>query len=308
MASTPLSPTLFRHHGPYIEAYELSSEPSISFQMEVWRRFRKNRLAVTGLWMLGFLLFLAFIGPYFSGYTYFETQLSEKNQAPSWQHWFGTDDLGRDVFTRVWYGARISLFVGVAAALIDAVIGVLWGSIAALSGGLVDIVMMRIADIFYALPYMLVVILLMVFMGSGLVPILIAMTLISWITIARIVRGQILQLKQQEFVLAATALGASSSRILFKHLLPNASGSIIVTMTLTVPSAIFVEAFLSFLGLGVQAPIASWGTMANEGLSSMVYYPWRLFFSAFFISMTIFSFNVIGDGLRDAFDPRLRRL
>jgi oligopeptide transport system permease protein len=167
--------------------------------------------------------------------------------------------------------------------------------------------MMRIADVLYGLPYLLVVIMLMVVMGSGLIPIIIAMTITGWINMARIVRGQVLQLKEQEFVMAAEVLGASFSRILLKHLLPNAMGPIIVTMTLTVPTAIFTEAFLSFLGLGVQAPVASWGTMASEGLPALRYYPWRLFFPAAFISITMLAFNLVGDGLRDALDPRQRK-
>jgi oligopeptide transport system permease protein len=197
--------------------------------------------------------------------------------------------------------------VGITAALIDVLIGVLWGGSAALSGGKTDELMMRIADVLYGLPYLLVVIMLMVVMGSGLIPIIIAMTITGWINMARIVRGQVLQLKEQEFVMAAEVLGASFSRILLKHLLPNAMGPIIVTMTLTVPTAIFTEAFLSFLGLGVQAPVASWGTMASEGLPALRYYPWRLFFPAAFISITMLAFNLVGDGLRDALDPRQRK-
>lgn len=249
------------------------------------------------------ILSFATLGPFISGHTYFETHLVQKNQAPSYEHWFGTDDLGRDVFTRICYGARISLFVGIAAAIIDFAIGVLWGGIAALAGGRTDEIMMRIADILYGLPYLLIVILLMVVLPPGLLTILIAMTIIGWITMARIVRGQFLQLKQLEYIMAAKALGAGFFRILFRHLLPNAMGPIIVTVTLTVPSAIFVEAFLSFLGLGVQAPIASWGTMASEGLQAMTYYPWRLFFPAIFISVTMLAFNMLGDGLRDLLDP-----
>lgn len=284
-----------------------AARPPIGFWEDVWRRFCLNTPALIGLGILIFIAFMALLGPHLNDYTYFSTNLPDKNQPPSTAHWFGTDELGRDLFTRVWYGARISLFVGITAAVVDLVIGVLWGGVAAFAGGKTDEFMMRFADILYGLPYMLVVIMLMVVLGSGLVPILIAMTIIGWISMARIVRGQILLLKRQEYVLAAIAMGASFQRILFKHLIPNAMGPIIVTMTLTIPSAIFVEAFLSFLGLGVQAPIASWGTMANDGLPALRYYPWRLFFPAFFISITMLAFNLIGDGLRDAIDPRLRK-
>jgi oligopeptide transport system permease protein len=275
-----------------------------SFKRQVWERFCCNRLAIGGLALLLFLLLMAILGPQISGYTYYETNLALKNQSPSLEFWFGTDDLGRDLFTRIWYGARISLFVGFAAALIDLFVGVFWGGIAAFAGGRIDETMMRLADLFYSLPYLLVVILLALVMGSGLGSIVAALTIIGWITMARIVRAQVLQLKQQEYVLAAYALGAGFWRILIKHLLPNAMGPIIVTLTMTIPAAIFAEAFLSFLGLGVQAPMASWGTMANEGLPALSFYPWRLFFPAFFISLTMLAFNLVGDGLRDALDVR----
>lgn len=253
---------------------------------------------------LTLLFIMALIGPYLSGYSYEETNLPLKNQSPSMAFWFGTDDLGRDVFTRIWYGARISLFVGLSAALIDVGIGILWGSLAAFSGGKVDEIMMRTADILYSLPYLLIVIILIVIMGSGLLSIIAAMTVIGWITMARIMRGQILQLKEQEFILAAEAIGSSSTRILFKHLIPNSASVIIVTLTLTIPSAIFTEAFLSFLGLGIQAPMASWGTMASEGLPALGYYPWRLFFPAVFISLTMLAFNIAGEGLREALQTK----
>lgn len=273
-----------------------------SFWKRGWVGFKVNRMALSGALALGLIIIMAIFAPLFSNYSYYEIDLAIKNQPPSSAHWFGTDDLGRDLFVRVWYGARISLFVGIMAALIDLFIGLLWGGVAALAGGKVDELMMRLADIFYSIPSLLIVISLMVVLGPGLHTILIALTVLGWITMARVVRGQLLQLKQQGYVLAARALGASFWRILFKHLLPNAVGPIIVTLTLTIPSAIFTEAFLSYLGLGVQAPIASWGTMANEGLPALEYYPWRLLFPAAFISLTILAFNVIGDGLSDAFE------
>ncbi len=289
------------------EACEQIAHPSLSYRKDVWRRLRLNKSASIGMIFLLFLAFFAICGPFLSNYSYYETNLALKNHSPSNRYWFGTDDLGRDVFTRTCWGARISLFIGVTAAIIDLFIGVLWGGLAAHIGGKIDIFLMRIADILFALPYLLVVIMLMVVMGSGLFPIIVALTFTGWIGMARIVRGQILQLKEQEYILAATALGASSSRVLFTHLIPNAMGPIIVTMTLTIPTAIFTEAFLSFLGLGVQAPMASWGTMASDGLPAMRYYPWRLFFPAAFISFTMLALNLVGDGLRDAIDPKLRK-
>lgn len=272
------------------------------FRGRRWLGFKSNRLALSGAAILFILVLAAIFAPMLTLYTYFEIDLSAKNLPPSATHWFGTDDLGRDMFVRVWYGARISLFIGVMAACIDLFIGILWGGIAALAGGKVDELMMRLADILYSIPSLLIIISLMVVLGPGLLTILIAMAALGWITMARVVRGQLLQIKQQGYVLAAIALGAGFWRILFRHLLPNAIGPIIVTVTLTIPSAIFTEAFLSYLGLGVQAPIASWGTMASEGVAALEYYPWRLFFPAGFICLTILAFNLIGDGLNDAFE------
>jgi oligopeptide transport system permease protein len=281
--------------------------PGLSFREEAWRRFKKNKMAMAGLCILFLLLFMAIVGPWLTPYEYYQIHLEQKNSPPSTEFWFGSDDLGRDIFTRIWYGARISLFVGVAAALLDVIVGVLWGGIAGLAGGRLDEAMMRVADLLHGLPYLLIVILLIVITGTGLLPIILALTVIGWIPMARMVRGQVLQLKNQEYVLAAHALGASFMRVLFRHLIPNAMGPIIVMMTMTVPVAIFAEAFLSFLGIGVQAPVASWGTMANDGVMAMQYYPWRLFFPAFFISITMLSFNMLGDGLRDALDPRMKK-
>jgi oligopeptide transport system permease protein len=290
---------------PSQEIEEINEE-ELSYWKDAWLRLYANRPALSGLIILTFLALCAMIIPWLSGYTYYETHLELKNSPPSSTFWFGTDELGRDLFTRIWWGARISLFVGVTAALIDMVIGVFYGASAGFIGGKVDDVMMRFSDVLHSLPYLLIVILLMMIMRPGVATILIALTITGWINMARIVRGQILQIKQNDYVAAAWMLGASRWRILLRHLIPNAIGSIITTMTLTIPAAIFAEAFLSFLGLGIQAPIASWGTMASDGLPALRYYPWRLFFPAGFISITMFALNLLGDGLRDAFDPRLR--
>ncbi|MBM3193141.1 MAG: ABC transporter permease [Chlamydiae bacterium] len=270
-------------------------------------RFKKNKLAMFGLFILIVLMILSAIGPSFSPYTYFETNLACKNLSPTLTHPFGTDELGRSLFVRIWWGARISLFIGITAAIIDMILGVFFGGIAGLAGGKIEEVMMRIADMLHSLPHLLIVILLTVIMKQGIATIIIAMTLTGWINMARIVRAQILSLKELDFIIASKSMGAKRGRILLRHLIPNCFGPIITTMTLTIPQAIFTEAFLSFLGLGVQAPIASWGTMASDGLSALSFYPWRLFFPAAFISITMLAFNLIGDGLRDAFDPRLRQ-
>ncbi|CAM5205914.1 Oligopeptide transport system permease protein OS=Ureibacillus acetophenoni OX=614649 GN=SAMN05877842_11168 PE=3 SV=1 [Ureibacillus acetophenoni] len=297
---------LFKVVGVRESESEKLAEKSISFWKEVLLRFSQNKVAIIGLLLLLIIAVMAIVVPMTSPYNYRE-QLGIYNAAPSAAHWFGTDDLGRDMFVRVWEGARLSLFIGLTAAIIDLIIGVLWGSIAGLSGGRVDNIMMRIADVLYAVPYLLVVIILLVVMDKGILPMIIALSITGWINMARIVRGEVLSIKNQEYVLAARTLGANTWHLIKKHLIPNAFGAILVTMTLTIPTAIFTESFLSYLGLGVPHPDASWGTMAAEGNKALTSAPWRLFFPAFFISLTIFAFNAVGDGLRDALDPKLRK-
>lgn len=280
---------------------------SLTAWQDIRYRLYSNKLAMVGFWMMILIVLFAIFAPILSSYNHFTNDLPNANQPPSAEHWFGTDDLGRDMFVRTWKGAQVSLFVGIVAALIDLVIGVVYGGIMGYYGGKVDEVMNRIAEILYAIPYLLVVIMLLVVMEPSLTTIIVAMSITGWINMAWIVRGQIMQLKNQEYALASKSLGAGAMRIIFRHLIPNAMGPILVTLTLTVPGAIFTEAFLSFLGLGVQSPVASWGTMINDGVGGMENYPWRLFFPALFLSLTMFAFNVFGDGLRDAFDPQLRK-
>ncbi|MFP3389246.1 ABC transporter permease [Brevibacillus sp. SIMBA_076] len=289
------------------------SRPSLSNAQQVIRKLIKNKLAMLGLVIIVLLVGMAIIGPSMVPYSYSDQSLLTKNQEISSEHWFGTDELGRDMFARTWYGARISLTIGVVAALIDLAIGVTVGGIAGYMAGRgkrgdrIDTIIMRVIEVLYGLPYLLVVILLMVVMEPGMLTIIIALSATGWTGMARLVRGQILQLKNQEFILAAQVLGAKFTRILLKHLIPNTIGVIIVNLTFTIPSAIFAESFLSFLGLGVQAPVASWGTMTNDGLGVILTGDWwRLFFPALMISLTMFAFNVFGDGLQDALDPRLR--
>lgn len=275
---------------------------------EIVRRLRENRLAMAGLWIIAVLTMMAVIGPSLIPYAYDEQNLMESNEPPSARHWFGTDDFGRDVFARVWIGARISLFVGFSAALLDLVVGVIYGGISGYLGGFADDVMMRVVDLLYGVPHLLSTILFMVVLGPGLFTIIVAMVATGWLGMARLVRGQVLQLRELDFVQAAHALGVSFQRMLARHLIPNAMGPILVNVTLTVPAAIFTEATLSFLGLGVPLPLASWGTMTADGLVTLLTgHTWRLYFPAFFISLTMFAFNAFGDGLRDALDPRLRR-
>ncbi|PZD96433.1 ABC transporter permease [Paenibacillus sambharensis] len=286
---------------------EVISRESVSVWRDAMERVISNKLAMICLFILIAITVMSVIGPWLTPYDYQTNDLSSTNQPPSKEHWFGTDELGRDMFERTWMGASISLRVGLFAALIDLVIGIIYGGIMGYFGGRVDEIMNRAAEILYSIPTLLIVILLVVVMQPSLFTIVLAIGITGWVNMAWIVRGQVMQLKNQEYVLASRSLGASASRIIFRHLIPNAMGPIIVTLTLTVPSAIFAEAFLSFLGLGVQSPAASWGTMIEDARSAMKVFPWRIFFPALFISLTMLAFNIFGDALRDAFDPKLKR-
>lgn len=281
--------------------------PTVSYWQDAWRRLNQNKMAMLGLYIILGILVLAIFGPIFSRYSYSDQFLDKQGLPPCAEFWFGTDTLGRDMFVRVLYGARISLAVGFVASFINLTVGVLYGGIAGFAGGRVDNIMMRIVDVIYSVPMVLYVILLMVVIGPGLESIFITLGLIYWVDMARIVRGQILSLKEQEFVLAAQTLGANSTRILLHHLIPNCIGPIIVTVSMNIPSAIFTEAFLSFIGLGVSAPMASWGMLASDAIQGIRSYPYVLFFPAMAISLTLLAFNFLGDGLRDALDPRLRK-
>ena len=243
-------------------------------------------------------------GPWLAPYTYADQDLTAANAWPSAAHWFGTDSLGRDLFVRVLYGARISLSIGLVASLINVFIGVIYGGIAGLVGGRTDQIMMHIVDILYSIPMLLYVILLMVVFKPGLLNIYLALGIAYWLNMARIIRGQILSLKQQEYVMAARSCGTSTWHILCRHMIPNCVGPIIVTLTLSIPDAIFTEAFLSFIGLGVSAPMASWGVLASEGINSMRSFPFQLVFPALALCITMLGFMFLGDGLRDALDPQ----
>ncbi len=283
------------------------ARPSQSYWQDAWRRFRRDRLALLGLVVIAAITLLAIFGPMVCPYGYEDADFTCVSQPPSAAHWFGTDALGRDLYVRVLYGARISLSIGVVAALVNMVIGVLYGGIAGYFGGALDNVMMRIVDILIALPSFLYIILIMMLMGSNVRSILIALCISSWIGTARITRSQVVSLKHQEYALAAKLAGASDFEILVRHLLPNAMGPIIVSVMFLIPSAIFSEAFLSFLGIGIQKPMASWGSLANDAIPKLTSAPYQMFFPIAAISLTMFSLNFIGDGLRDALDPKLKK-
>lgn len=272
------------------------------------RRLFRNRAAVTAMVVLGAIILLVIVGPWLSPYAFDEIDFDgEWGAAPfTGAHWFGTDNLGRDLFTRVLHGGRISLMVGIVATFVSLLIGVTWGAVAGYFGGRVDAVMMRIVDILYALPFMFFVILLMVLFGRHLILIFVAVGAINWLDMARIVRGQTLSLKKKEFIEAAVVAGVKPLTIIRRHIVPNLLGVVVVYVTLTIPQVILVESFLSFLGLGVQEPATSWGALVNDGAREMATTPWALIFPALFLAATLFCFNFIGDGLRDALDPKDR--
>ena len=275
-----------------------------SFARDAWIRFKRNKLALLGLIFLEIVVALAIFVPIFSPYTYEQMDMTALNANPSLAHPMGTDRFGRDILVRVMYGARISLSVGFSSAAISLCIGIMYGGIAGYVGGKADMLMMRIVDIIYSIPSMLYVILVMLIFGSNIWSILIGICISSWIGMARLVRAQVMSLKEQEFALAAYVLGASTKRILFKHLIINCIGPIIVNLTLMVPSAIFTEAFLSFVGIGISAPAASWGTLANEARGLVETYPIQIIWPVAAICLTMLSLNFIGDGVGEALDPK----
>jgi oligopeptide transport system permease protein len=280
------------------------AERGTSLWRDAWQRLGKNKMAVISTVILILIVLASFIGPFFLKQSY-ETQNLELGAVPPGvQHWLGTDTLGRDLFVRILYGGRVSMSVGFCATAVALTIGVFYGAISGFLGGKIDMLMMRVVDIIFALPFTVFVILLMVFFGRKFVLLFVAIGAVQWLTMARIVRGQVLSLRHQEFIEAAEALGLSKPRIIFRHMIPNALGPIIVYATLTVPAVMLLEAFLSFLGLGVQPPMSSWGVLIKEGAEVMEEFPWLLIFPGFVLAITLFSLNFLGDGLRDALDPR----
>ena len=282
-------------------------EPGTSLWRDAWRRLMRNRMAVASGALLVLVGLLTLLAPVLPGLADPNAQNLELGATPpSWAHPFGTDPLGRDLLARVLYGGRVSILVGLVATLVSFLVGVSYGAISGYFGGRTDDVMMRCVDVLYSLPYMFLVILLMVYFSRSLWMLFAALGLVQWLTMARIVRGQVLSLKAQEFVEAARSIGAGSFAIIFRHLVPNALGPIIVYATLTVPAVMLQEAFLSFLGLGVQPPKASWGTLVNDGAGVIAFFPWLVVFPGLALAATLFCLNFLGDGLRDALDPHLR--
>ena len=302
-----LNPSDFIIEGPTQSQRSDFAQKPVSYGRDAWRRFRQNRIAVGATILLGVIVLMVLFGPLLSGCDV-ETISADRNLPPSAAHWFGTDTLGRDLFTRVCAGGRVSVAIGLTGALVVVVLGSLYGGLAALLGGAADEIMMRLVDILSSVPHLLVVILLSVVMDSKSVgTLLFALCVTGWCPTARLVRGQMLQIGQSDYVLAARLMDISPVRIVLRHLIPNTLSLIIVDMTFRIPGFIFSEAFLSYVGLGVQPPQTSWGALASGAQSMFRFYPWQLLFPALMIALTMLAFTLLGDGLRDALDPKLRR-
>jgi oligopeptide transport system permease protein len=281
--------------------------PPVGFWRDSWNRLKKNRGALVGLAVIVVVIVVAYLGPLVSPYTPYGQDLSRRFADPSSRFWFGTDEFGRDMWNRVWIGTRVSLYIGFLAAFLDLAVGVTYGAISGLLGGRVDDVMQRGIEILNGVPYLVVAILAMLVLSPGIITITIAIGLTSWTYMARIVRGRMLQLKEQEFALASLSLGANRTRLLAKHLLPNSLGPMIVNLMFTIPLAIFSEAFLSFIGLGIQPPDTSLGALLSEGYKELRFHPYLLWFPTAVFSLLMISFNLFADGLRDALDPKMRK-
>jgi oligopeptide transport system permease protein len=281
--------------------------PNITYWEDAWRRLKKNKIAIISLVGLLVIIIMCIFGPYISRFPYNKQAIELTNRPPSNIHWFGTDQLGRDIFSRIWIGGRVSITIGIVGTIVEIVLGCIYGGIAGYFGGRVDLVMMRIVEVIVGIPYLLVVVLISIVLSKGLVSLIIALCITGWVSMARIIRGQVMLLKESEYVIAAKLLGASPGRIISKHLIPNTIGVIIVYVSFDIPAFIFAESFLSFIGLGIQPPMTSWGAMAAFGQSQMDFYPHELIFPTLAISLTMLAFNLLGDGLRDALDPKLRQ-
>ena len=290
----------------YADADKMT-RPSLTYWSDAWRRFKENKLAMVSSVILLIIIAMAIVQPMVSRYEYDEQDLFATNQGPSMEHLFGTDQLGRDIFTRCWSGARVSLLIGVVVAVLNGTVGILYGGIAGYFGGVADNLMMRLCELIGAIPSMLWMILLVLIMKPGVLPIIVAIGATGWIGMARLFRGQVLTLRETEFVMASRTMGAGSIWIIVKHLLPNAMSPIIISMANAIPGAIFSESFLSYIGLGLPLPLASWGTLASDGANLLLIFPYQLLFPALLICITMLCFNLMGDGLRDALDPRMRK-
>lgn len=306
MSEQTISKDKFKIIGTNSDRMESISRPNISYWQDAWRRIRKNKVAFWALLIIILYILMAIFVPLFSKNNFAEQDSNAMNALMSAEHWFGTDALGRDLWVRLWMGARVSLAIGFIVTFINTIVGGFIGGIAGYHGGKIDMLIMRLVDVLYGIPSLIVTILVMVVLKPGIHCLIIAMIIIGWIGTCRFVRGQVLQLKEQDFVAAAKVLGVPDVVIIVKHILPNILGLIITNLTMAIPNAIFLEAFLSYIGLGIAPPNCSWGILAKEGIQMLRVAPHELLIPAFFICTTMLALNLLGDGLRDAFDPKLR--
>ena len=302
-----LTPEKFKVIGFSQEEANRIDRPTISYWQDAWRRLKKNPVAMVSLVVLGLLVVLVIIGPYIRGYDYIAMNVVVTNKGSSAQYWFGTDNLGRDLFSRIWVGARASNLIAIVATILKLVVGTLYGAAMAHFGGWVDDVLMRIIEVINSVPYLLVTILIMMVLGNNLFALLIALSITAWCNTARQTRGMIKQLKESEYVYAAEVLGAKPSRIILKHYIPNMLSILILDASTAIPQFIFTEAGLSFLGIGLKAPAISLGVLISQGQQTMDFYPAQLFYPCAVLCIIVMAFNLLGDGLRDALDPRLRQ-
>lgn len=302
-----LTPDKFKIIGFSQEDANRIDRPIISYWQDAWRRLKKNPVAMASMIVLGLLVIMVIVGPIMRGYDYETMNVAEKNLGPSSKYWFGTDNLGRDLFSRIWVGARASLIIALVATALKLVFGTVYGALMAHFGGWVDEILMRIIEVLNSIPSMLLTILIMLVLGNNLFSLLVALSITAWCNTARQVRGMIKQLRESEYVYAAEVLGAKPVRIIVKHYIPNMLGILILDTATAIPSFIFTEAGLSFLGIGLQAPEISLGVLISMGQQNMDFYPSQLFFPCLILCVIVMAFNLLGDGLRDALDPRLRQ-
>ena len=285
---------------------ESISRPSLSFWQDAWRRLRKNKAAFVGLCIIILYTVLAIFAPMFSKYSMSDMDVTARNAFISAEHWLGTDATGRDLWVRIWMGARVSLSIGFIAVVINACVGAVIGGLCGFYGGKLDMIVMRIVDLLYGIPSLIITILVVMVLGKGIAPLIVAMCVVGWIGTCRFVRGEVYRIKEQDFVLAAKVLGIPDFKIIIKHIIPNILGMLVTNLCMAIPGAIFQEAFLSYIGLGITPPNCSWGVICKEGIQYLRYYPHQVFVPAFFVCTTMLALNLLGNGLRDAVDPKLR--
>ena len=302
-----LNRDMFVIKGKDAKRMESISRPSLSFWQDAWRRLKKNRSAIVGLIIIVLYAVLAIFAPMFSKYTFSEMDIEAIHSLPSAAHWLGCDSTGRDQWVRIWMGARVSLSLGLISALVNMCVGAVIGGLCGYYGGKLDMIVMRIVDILYGIPSLIITILVMMVIGQGgVMPLIIALCIVGWIGTCRFVRGEVYRLKEQDFVMAAKVLGVPDFPIIIRHIIPNIMGMLITNLCMAIPGAIFQEAFLSYIGLGIKPPNCSWGILAKEGIQYLRTYPHEVIIPAFFICTTMLALNLLGNGLRDVVDPRLR--